>query len=413
MKINHALTYIIAFVIAAVLSSCEVDRIIEDKPRNLYGDAGRTSNYEDYGEFYSRMKITYDLEGEDTTGAIQPPLVVRSYQIAAATSGGSIVLLNNSGTLWTFKLGEDELVASAMCADPNENIYALTNMGNLYKLDIDGNLIWKKNIYENEDFSRIFSDLLATREAVYAADRDGVITKIDTSGKIDWIREFTSEITETFAADAEGNIVTGLTSGDFSAVDTLAVLSPEGEMLMAQAFSGRIINTPVVAGGKIFLAVEKYIGGSRLSKIYCIDAAGKTVWDIELSVMPRYISVDSEGNSYAVGYNAGLGRPLSGMFAIDTTGKLKWHMYLKATVPAPAIITETQLIITATTDDGPTVSFFKRKEGVMIKQISLSDAPALHLMPAAAPDKTTIFLSTTEFNLLTIDDTEINKILPY
>jgi hypothetical protein len=129
--------------------------------------------------------------------------------------------------------------------------------------------------------------------------------------------------------------------------------------------------------------------------------------------MPRFISVDNQGMTYAIGYNAGLGRPMSGIYAIDSTGEIMWHMYIKAAVPSPAIITESQLIITGSTEEGIVVSFFNKNNGVLIKQISLSDAPAPYPIPAATPEKTVVYLSTTKLTLITIDDTQINKFLPY
>ncbi len=405
--------YTFLFLIAILLNSCGYDQMIEDSPRNLYGDPGRTSNYEDYGEFYSAFHAAYDMKGDDTTGALQAPLVVRSYEIVAATSGGSIIVLNDSGVMLTFRLDSNELVASAMCADPQENIYALTNMGNLYKIGLDGHLFFKKNLFPNEDFSHVFSDLLTTGDAIYAADREGLLVKLDTLGQIIWQREFASAIGETFAADDRGRIILPLVSGGFQGEDTLLVLDNDGVRQAERAFPGRIINSPVAQRGRIYISVEQEIRGNRLSKIYCLDADLNTIWDKELAVMPRYLSVSDAYEVYATGYNAGIGQPMSGLYAFDSTGTLLWKIYAKAAIPAPLIITETQIIASGITENGPVAFFFKRKTGVMIKQMSLANVPALYPVPAATPDRKVIFLGSGELKLVTIDDTQINKLLPY
>ena len=136
------------------------------------------------------------------------------------------------------------------------------------------------------------------------------------------------------------------------------------------------------------------------------------MWTKELSVLPRYISVSEEGNIYVAGYNAGLGEGLSGIFCFSDKGKLIWKQYLDITVKSPILISQDNLAIVGVKRRSPAVFFFN-KMGTLIKTVSLSDTPILNLQPFVLPEPIIAFAGAEKLFILRIDESMMNKILPW
>ena len=150
----------------------------------------------------------------------------------------------------------------------------------------------------------------------------------------------------------------------------------------------------------------------KLYLIYALDTLGNILWKKELSVLPRNISVGDDGKIYVTGYNAGLGEGLSGIFCFTDKGELIWKQYLDVTIPAPVLISKDNVAVVGVKKRSPGVFFFNNT-GILIKTVSLSDAPIFNLQPFVLPDPVIAFAGTEKLFILRIDDSMMNKILPW
>lgn len=403
------------FIIAAFLffNACKCERSLEGELVNSMGDAGRCSNYEHAGAFYTNLVISNKPQGlTDSSGAIAPPLLLSSAEWCVASSKGSIILTTRNGMLWRYSLTESEIVAAAMCADRLQNIYAITNKGSVIKLNRRGELQWQYNVGIADSLVEIFYDLLITDYGLIATKSSGRLICLTYEGKLKWDLQFSSDIADMPAASESGNIALNLTKNEFGSSDTLLFLSKDGKRLFSKAFDAtRLLKYPVINDNQILCTGVYDKQDMRISKLFCLDTNGKITWEKEISVMTRHISCTSEGETLVTGYNSGLGEAMSGIFCFEKSGKLKWNLYYDMRIPSPLIIGKNEIVAYGVTKKAPGV-FLMNRNGTLIKTISLSNVPIILPQANVTPDGVITFLGSEAMAIISIDDTPMNKIFP-
>lgn len=412
MNILHKqLKYIICFL-SFLFISCNSDTTSENY--NLFGGIGRTNSYENIKTIYQRLVITDTLLPiDDASGLISTPLVLDDGKFCLSSINGYILLTTREKVIWNHKLSKEEVVVAGMCADIQKNIYCASNKGIVYSFDINGKLRWKVNIFDTVYDSVQMSDLLAVDDRIIVSADSGKIVSLDTNGNKIWERVSSINSTRTFSADKNGNIAINLTFDEFNQNDTLLFLSKEGKELWKKPFDKiRLIKSPVLFNNKIFLIGIHTKNGERLSKIFIFDDKGNQIWEKELSIFLRFISVDSKENIYVTGYNTGIGETISGVYCYSIDGNLKWKIFYEMSIPVPILIANEFIAVVGMTRKAPGL-FIMTKQGELSRTISLSDAPTLFLQPNVSKDGNIVFASTEKLALVRIDETLLNKILPY
>ncbi len=400
-----------------LVQSCTCDRQPDSGQYNLFGGQCRRSSYEAI-DFRTQIITEINLNCPDSSGAVNAPLSLDDDELIIPTTNGSLVFVSEFQAKWYFKLDTGEYVAAGMCADNEKNIYAISNKGTVYSVSKDGQLNWKIRSADTNANNYLPSDLLCTKDGIYSSLGDGAISKISFGGEILWQRHSVLSPTRMFAADENGNLIISITQNIFGGTDSLIVLSPTGKLKWGLEFAGaRLIQTPVVSNGIIYVPALKDIGPRRVSTIYSIDTAGKILWEKNLSVVPRFISVSGDGTLYVIGYNAGIGEALSGVFAFDPGGKLKyklkWKIFFEASVSAPLMLGGNAIAFTGSTKDGPGLFFIDYVSGNLVQSIALNDRQVIYLQPVVTSGGVIVYAGTDRLGLMQIDDTPMNKLWPF
>ena len=397
-----------------LIGSCDREVSLKGEPVNNYGGFSRNNSYERFGDFYRQIYYVDSYDSVLSGGAIAPLLALSGYKIVFPSSEGEINLFDNRELKWHKKLDSDNVASAGMCADKEQNIYVIDNFGKLYSFSVSGKLRWKKyfnKITVNDIVT--FSDLLAVDDGIIAASSDGKITKYSFDGTVIWQRNFNSAILKYFPADNKGNIILPLSKNVFGETDTLAFLSNNGKVLWKKHFlNARIIKPPVYSYNKIYISGLVVIKEEKYPVIYCLDTKGRVKWKKELSLMPRFLSVDSDDRLYVVAYNSGLGKPISLLIVYDKYGKKVWDKYIEVSITSPILIAE-KILAFAGSDEIASGLYFMRKNGFLENVISLSEAPILNLQPIVTPNLNILFGGAEKVQIIRIDETPMKKFIPW
>ena len=415
MKFMIRYRFLLAFLaLPIVLASCDSEYSLEGKIINMYGGKQRTNSYEKYGDFFRFLSYVERPKAKDSSGAIQAPLTISPLESVIATREGSISWTGRYETTWEYKLPEDRVVASTMIADEEHNIYAVDNRGFIHAISNKGEKRFEIMLGDPEETIEIYSDLLALKGSFVAATSNGRIMKCNYEGEIDW--EYYSNLApvSNFAADNDNNVYVPLTNNEFGKTDSLVKIGRKGNEVWKIAFpETRLFRTPSVGKENILIAGMKEIKGKRLSILYALSYKGEIKWEKQLTVVPRFISIADDGTIYVVGYNAGVGEAISAVYSFDKDGNLLWDKFFELGVPAPLMISEKVIAFVGKNQESSGCFFLNRVSGHVEKVVDIESEAFVKLLPSVTPDGRITFATIDFFGVVRIDDTEINKMLPY
>ncbi len=413
-KINKNMKYILSLltiIFVTLLISCSGET--EKEPYNTRGGACRCNDYEGMGTFLNNLFHIEKIDISDSSGAIVPPLIVDGVDFYIATVNGSIALVSDRKAKWIKYLDKGQIVAAEMCADPNGNLYFITNKGELRSYDKKGNLRWKYIYPAFKDSSFVFDALLAQKDGILVSADPGLLFKISFKGKKLWSFHHHLHTVQSFCADRNGNIAFPSTHNDFEQSDTLYFISPTGKIKWKKAYpKTRILKNPVSFKNLIIYPASYMEKDTRLYLLIALDTNGQEQWRKELNIMPKYISCGHENRIYLLAYNSGYGETFSGIFCFDTNGKMLWKLYTGNTVPAPLLLSKDNIAFFGTKGNTSGV-FFLNLDGKVYETVSLSDAPPFMHKPFVLNSPAVAFLGLEKMFILKIDDSAINKVLPW
>ncbi len=418
MKTN----FLLLLIAALGLSSC--GNPFEERSFNSAGSQTRSNSYENFGNFaanvitekyYSPREENDNAKGEQPNeGSHFEPLVVGASDFYLPCSDGTLSFISQGKFKFKIKVPDGSLIASKPAADINRNVYCISLKGILYSFSVEGKKNWEFEFGDESNEFETFSDVLAVEDGVIVGSSSGNLIKLSLDGKVIFKKQYPSAISKSFACDAEGNIIFGLTFNEFGVTDSLAMITSKGDEVFTQAIDYvRIIRNPIVVNDNIyiggFLQTDKVQG----SIIACYDKKGKEKWRQEIPVLPRFISANKKGDILAAGYNTGMGEAMSGLFAFNSSGKQIWRLYLSATVTAPLLVGNKKICVIGNTQKGAALFFLDKETGKMIEDKSLTELPLFNPNPAVLPDGSLIFSVIHKLGVIRITDTSLNKILPW
>lgn len=411
-KIFLLMFIMICSVIVLSLTSCDY-KSNKGKLINTNGGNGKSNFYKEDGDFIQYSEYEENFKPKKDGGAVVAPLSISNQEFYYATTAGTILLLAKEDIAWEKSLGSDEVVSSAMVADKESNLYAITNKFNIYSYTYSGELRFKTNICDSIGGATIPSDLLCLSDGVIAASSDGLLTKITFDGKIIWKKNFNKNLQRILSADTKENTLVILSDNDYEINDTLCSINPQGNINWKYPARTRLIKYPLATEKNIFLTGVKFIGEDLVSIIYALDNSGKMLWEKELSFVPRYISADDEGNIYANCFVNGLGEPIATIFKFDNTGKIIWKKAYDFVAPSPLLVGKDNIAILGTTPKTVGLYFVDKKDGSMRNINSMSNFDPIMQMPVVRPDGCISFAYFHKVGFVKIDEPWLNKILPW
>lgn len=407
-KLRHI--YIIT-ILALLFYGCSEKEEIQGY--NSQGGTNRTNNYEEFGGFYNNSFYIDKYDIGDKSGCMIPPLALERGRMAVTTVNGTLAMLSGQKVEWVVKLDTSKIVTAGMAGDKDQNIYLITDDGTISSYSTDGKLRWKYLHDSLKAKDKIYSDLLTLKDGLVVAASPGILFKLRFDGKKLWDYNFVQQTMKTFCADKNGNIAIVATENTYGKADTVHYVSSKGKLIWKKGFDKTRIIKGAITTGKLIIfpaAYDQY--RDKLYKLIALDTTGALAWEKELTITPRYISAGADSNIYFVGYNAGIGESISGIYCFDLKGNMRWKQYLDNTITTPVLVSKENLAVLGVKRN--TIGmFFLDKMGNLTKTVSLSDAPAFMQVPFVLPDPVVAFAGSDEFFIMRIDDNAVDKILPW
>ncbi len=207
----------------------------------------------------------------------------------------------NGETKWTFRDTLDynvEMNTAPIITSTNEVIFATPSYGsyvNLYKLDFQGELVWK---YRYEGAGRIPDNLnIGLDGTIYFIDSYQNLVAVNSDGALEWVK---------------------LKDGNFKADEVWALaISPDGNILYVP-------------------------GATGYSELYAISLDGQILWEFDLADSLAHTNaqpmVDNQGNSYiSVSSGSPSTEEFQGIYSLDSDGGLRWRFPQNTNIDAYTI----------------------------------------------------------------------------
>lgn len=411
MKINKIILLLLICAVVPMLNSCGyVD--FKGSTVNQFGGSSRANNYENFKEFFKYTSNTIELKTKDTSGISTYPMSLASDKMVCANFNGSVMMFTGD-LLWETKLDPNSIIGSAMCADPEQNIYMIDTKGKVYSLSDKGKIRWKSDCFESKSL-QVFSDLLCLKDGIIAADNYGTLIKLSFDGKLLWKKEFGLDVLKAFPADKNDNIIIPLSHNEFGLNDTLMILNSQGNIVRTIDAKGRITCSPIVYDDKIYCGVVIGIGENKTSKICEFDVnSGKMNGSTDIQVMPRYLSAVEDGSVIGVGIYAGLQYNVSMIYCINKDHKVEWLKYSDQTVASPVLVGRKSLAYVGLTDNTTGLYFIDKEKGNYMSVLSYSNYPNLMPFLAYRPDGALVMGGSEKFVIVKSDESFFSKLLPW
>ncbi len=409
MRINF-LFFILTLLI--VISCQRVDPL-ENTDINGFGGVRKDFSYEDYGNFYNYNVYIDKFTDFDSSGALIPPLALPSSRLVVFTENGYLHKVFEKNIEWSSKFKEEDFPQSSMVVDKNGNFFYHSVSGYLISLNKNGKLKWKIQISDTLKKDILFSDLLINDNCLFFGDNSGKLYAYSIDGKPLWHKDFQLTLNRTLSITESGKIAVTLTNDEFGLSDKLVFLSKNGDQIFEKEFKGvRLFRSPSIHNDKLILTGVEDINNERSNLIICLDTLGNEIWRKKIDLFPRYSSISQDGLILIVGFNSGLGKPLSVIYCLDKNGKELWKLYYDVTIKIPIMISNNKLAFLGIKEN-LTAIFFIKKDGVIVNYISLNDAPLVNIIPTVRSDGVICFAAVNKLQIVRIDDTFLNKILPW
>ncbi len=389
------------FFIGIIFISCTPDQALLPIQQNA--NSARTNSYEHIEFFNNARHYTNKVRIDDSTGVIQLPLALPDGRFVVATKNYGINLISSTESVWTVFPDTNYAIASAMAIDKDENIYVLLSNGALYSYSIEGTLVLilqpSKPVQEFETFS----DLLLQDDGIVIGSNKGLLKKYNFNGDLVWSNTDNLNIPKTFCSDEHNNLYMIINSDDGSEGDSLISIGKNGKIKWAVMMPQMLGSKSVVyKNNKIYCSFYRNTNMGSVSEVFCFDNKGNKKWSKQLPVPIRNISIDNKENVIVSGYNAGTGEGISGIFSLKQGGEVNWSLYLKASINAPLLLSNTDVAISAISPEGAAAFFLDKETGKLKRYVSMHDAPILYLNPCISSEGNLTYFGADKLKITTI-----------
>lgn len=405
--------FILFFQLILLVFSCQREDPLDNNDINGFGGPQKDYSYEDFGDFYNYNAFIDKINTNDNSGILIPPIALPGSRIAVVTENGYIHKIYEKNIEWSSKSMEVDFPVSSMVIDKQGNYYLLTSTGELASLDINGKLKWKIKVSEDSTENYTFSDLLISDNSLYLSDNKGKLYAYSIDGKLLWNKAFNLTINRTLSVSKSGKIALTLTNDEFGSNDILVFIDKTGQIIFERELKGiRLFRAPTIHNDKLILTGVEVINDQRSNLILCFDSLGNEIWRKKIDLFPRYSSVSRDGSILIVAYNSGIGEPFSVIYCLDQYGKEIWKLYYDVLIKTPILISKNKLAFIGLKEN-LTAVFFMKKDGSIINHISLNEAPSINIIPTVRSDGVICFAAVNKLEIIRIDDTFLNKLLPW
>jgi hypothetical protein len=381
-----------------------------EKPSNYFGGAERF-NYYPNKEFlkYTTQEFFLTDSKDSLVGFAYPVLLLQRNLAVGVLNNGKILFYHKYQPVNELKLPKGLYVASRIAADKENNIYAVISNGALNSYSQIGKKRWTYKLENAADITS-YSDVLCTEENIYFGTDKGDLYKLSQTGKKIWKFKSTLSIGKIISADKGENIAVILNSGSFDGADSIVVLNKDGKKLWEKGFANQKITGSVLIGDDCFYCGTYSLEGTlEKGNIYKFGKSGNVVWNKEIPVRPRWVSLDGGKMLFISGYNTGVAETFSGVFAISDKGDLKWKMYFKSTIHSPVLVSDGNAVVCGLSQSGTALFIMDKTSGKVSKTVPLNDFAPLFLYPSVTDDNSIVLTGSSKTTLLRLSDDFLKK----
>jgi outer membrane protein assembly factor BamB len=305
-------------------SHIKVSTKLDNDPYPMFGKSSSRN-------FYVPVTVSDSLElrweSDTDAGFRNTSVSIYDQYVFASNLGGRIYVfhiedgevvgrLKNSGSIYTTPLVYRSLVIFSVAQDK----YNLTEL--IYYDYQSG-----KELYYEEMYSRILSEMIALEDGIVFLTESGRINRYTLAGKPVWQTE-TKATTRSSPSLADEIIIFGNNNGEVITVDLEG-----GEIIKRAKFEGLFTATPTIDGDIAYLS-------NNNGKVYAIDLYNlEKIWEFDTGAKVLMSPAPDD-------INVIVGNLSGALFSLNKkTGKVNWYQQYKGLFNATPLLTENRIII--------------------------------------------------------------------
>ncbi len=210
--------------------------------------------------------------------------------------------LQSGRSKWTFDLGKPRYPLSGIALDEGSNIYVAANRHRIYKLSLDGRLIWSFNLKEKYSFWGNPSVDVENQSVFFTGgigEDQGIILCLGYDGRLKWKRKIQGAIRGTASISHEEYVVCGTLGGQLIALNKV-----DGSLvfnhLLTTAKRGLWTTPSIDPDGHILLTTKD---SNTTGRMLILDKDGKEKASMNVGKALSVPVVDEEGTIYIGSWN--------------------------------------------------------------------------------------------------------------
>lgn len=310
-------------------------------------------------------------------GFLAPPLELpggRMALLSRSDTATTLAVILRDSILRRYRFPQGEYPFPMLAADTGL-IYAITTRGELNAIDMEGTVRWKKPTFQGIAADRIVVPAapLAFGDGVIAGNSAGGLMRFDRSGRQIWSVQRGASPGSFFAGDPAFGLVMGLTHNSYELTDSVSLLDPAtGSARWTKPLpAGRLIYGPIIVGNLIVVgAASSDTNDLRVPYLAAFRSDGSVAWRYSLSLLPRGIAADAEGNIYASCAGTRENAMGGALVSVDSAGGKRWEVNFESGMPAPPLVSADYVYV-VTRNQGRTGLFTYSRDGVYANFISI------------------------------------------
>jgi outer membrane protein assembly factor BamB len=319
----------IALIFAGIIGGCGKSTIkvsvkLDEDPYPMFGKSSSRN-------FYVPVNVSDSLElrweSDTDAGFRNTSVSIYDRYVFTSNLGGRIYVfdiedgevvgrLKNSGSIYTTPLVFRSLVIFGVAEDK----YNLTEL--IYYDYQSG-----KEIYYEELYSRIMSEMIALEDGIVFLTESGRINRYNLAGKSVWQTE-TNVTTRSSPSLADEIIIFGNNNGEVINIELEG-----GEIVKRAKFEGLFTATPTIDGDIAYLS-------NNNGKVYAVDLYDlEKIWEFDTGTKILMSPAIDDSNVI-------IGNLSGALFSLNKkTGKVNWYQKYKGLFNASPLLTENRIII--------------------------------------------------------------------
>lgn len=374
---------LVLIVFSGVLAGCGPGTAPAHDPYGAYNTLGGAHRDNDFSglDAIPVENLTVMEFPSLSGGLLAPPLELsggRMALLARSDTATTLAIILRDSVLCRYRFSQGEYPFPMLAADTGL-VYAITTRGELHAVDMEGAVRWKKGTFQGLAADRIVVPAapLAFGDGVVVGNSAGGLMRFDRTGRQIWNVQRGASLGSFLAGDPGLGLVAGLTHNSYELTDSVSLIDPAtGSARWTKPLpEGRLIYGPIIVGNLIVVgAASRDTNELRVPYLAAFRSDGSVAWRYALSLLPRGISADAEGNIYASCAGTRENAIGGALLSMDSAGRRRWEINFESGTPAPPLVTASYVYV-ITRNQGRTGLFTYSRDGAYANFVSIHMHP--------------------------------------